>query len=193
MLSGMEKISCYIDETGQDTFGAFFLVAAVVLRGSVNGFEANLRNCERLSLKKLRKWSHTEDEIKRSYLRLARAQCVVSQVVVWYVVFTEGKDYVYRTQAFVGRVLRASAANENLPPLRIVVDGLNDLERRRMRVMLSRSGFRSPDVRGERDEGSAILRLADAMAGCVRDERDGKRYALEALRIYRAMGMIREI
>lgn len=41
---------------------------------------------------------------------------------------------------------------------------------------LRRLGIRTRKVRGVRDEGDCFVRLADAMAGFIRDAREGKPY-----------------
>lgn len=51
----------------------------------------------------------------------------------------------------------------------IIIDGLNDVERNIIRKDLKKYKVRYKVVKGLKDEQSSLLRLADAMAGFLRD------------------------
>jgi hypothetical protein len=59
----------------------------------------------------------------------------------------------------------------------IIIDGLNKKEEDLMRINIRDLGVRYKNIRGMKDEQSVFLRLADAMAGFVRDYLEGQKYA----------------
>jgi len=52
----MQKLYCYVDETGQDTKGRLFLVAVVVLVSDRENLRSKLRKAEQISGKGIKKW-----------------------------------------------------------------------------------------------------------------------------------------
>jgi hypothetical protein len=61
----------------------------------------------------------------------------------------------------------------------VLVDGLRRSEVRRFKAGLVRRGVRPHRVRGLREESDPILRLADAVAGFLRDLTEGLPYACQ--------------
>ncbi|MBI2335052.1 DUF3800 domain-containing protein, partial [Candidatus Daviesbacteria bacterium] len=63
-----KKFYCYVDETGQDTKGKFFLVTVVVKdQQDVNNLQEQLEGIEKLTKKKL-KWSKSSFKTREKYL-----------------------------------------------------------------------------------------------------------------------------
>jgi hypothetical protein len=53
----MEKLFCYIDESGQDTEGAYFIVAVVISdQQAIQGLGRTLEQIEQQTTKGRRKW-----------------------------------------------------------------------------------------------------------------------------------------
>jgi hypothetical protein len=76
----------------------------------------------------------------------------------------------------------------------VVVDGLsNKSEVRRFSHVLRSLHIPVRKVRGMKDESNALIRLADALAGFVRDLIDEEPYAKELDRMLKLDGKIREI
>jgi len=55
----MQNLYCYVDETGQDTHGAFFLVAVVIVEEERVYLQAALEQIEQQSQKGHLKWQKT--------------------------------------------------------------------------------------------------------------------------------------
>lgn len=55
----------------------------------------------------------------------------------------------------------------------IIIDGLSKRVSERIGVALRKAGISVRKIRGERDESSAIIRLADALAGVIRESKEG--------------------
>ena len=51
-----QKLYCYVDETGQDTFGQLFLVSVVITGSERDDLRRQLRKIEKESGKKQKKW-----------------------------------------------------------------------------------------------------------------------------------------
>jgi hypothetical protein len=54
-----QNFYCYVDETGQDTLGQFFIVSVVVTESERDSLTAELDMIERLSGKGKVKWTQT--------------------------------------------------------------------------------------------------------------------------------------
>jgi len=55
----------------------------------------------------------------------------------------------------------------------IIIDGLSTTESDKVKKRLKSKGIRYHKIRGMRDENSPILRLADSLAGLLRDASEG--------------------
>ncbi len=69
MGSTREKLYCYVDETGQDTKGAIFIVAAIISDGEQSVLEKFLLGCEKASGKGIKKWTHTPSQVVPEMLK----------------------------------------------------------------------------------------------------------------------------
>ncbi len=64
----MQKLYCYVDESGQDTEGKLFLVSVVVLDRDRELIQQHLGGVERRSCKGNRKWFHTNEKRRLAYI-----------------------------------------------------------------------------------------------------------------------------
>ncbi|MFN0107213.1 MAG: hypothetical protein ACKVZH_00030 [Blastocatellia bacterium] len=78
-------------------------------------------------------------------------------------------------------------------PATIVVDGLSGQNIDRFKKSLRRRQINTRKVRGVRDESEPLIRLADAVAGFVRDFIEGQPYAAEWYEKAVASGVLREL
>ena len=70
MISGMQHLYCYVDETGQDTKGRIFLVAVVIAEGGARAeLEGQLLAIEEESVKRRTKWQRATFERRLAYLQ----------------------------------------------------------------------------------------------------------------------------
>jgi hypothetical protein len=67
----------------------------------------------------------------------------------------------------------------------IVIDGLTKKDTEKVKKDLRSLKIRYDAIRGMKDEQSAFLRLADCMAGFIRDYREKKPYADELFKLLR--------
>ncbi len=192
MQPAKQKIYCYVDETGQDTQGALFLVAVVVSeQHNKEKLEQELIEIETQSKKRMRKWQKTRRDRKISYV----AMLIESNLLrrnVFYSHYEETKEYFDLTIASVAKAILQKAHQPYIA--RIWVDGLKKTERFIFKAGLRKFKISVDKVRGVKNEqNNALILLADAIAGFVRDCIEGDR---EMRKMYKEMvekGYIKKI
>jgi hypothetical protein len=169
------KLLCFVDETGQDTYGKFFLVFAVLLeQEKKDTLESILEQVERDTGKHKYKWKNTDNKLKEVFLqeivKIDGLKCTL-----FYSIYRDTKKYNYATALTVSKMVNASVSGDYF--VTVVIDGLNKKEADLMRINLRSLGVKYKTIRGMKDEQSIFLRLADALAGFVRDYLEGENYA----------------
>jgi hypothetical protein len=170
----MQRLYCYVDESGQDTRGRLFLVSVVITERSLREeLERRLLEIEQQSGKKATKWQKTSFDRRMAYLNGVLQLSRLSGSL-FYAVYSESREYVSLSAWTVAQAIGIKAIGDYQAT--ILIDGLNDRERQQVRRELQRLRVRYRDVRGVRDEASPFIRLADALAGFLRDHEEGKQY-----------------
>jgi hypothetical protein len=166
-----QKLYCYVDETGQDTQGRLFVVAAVIVASDRESERQLLRQIERASGKGRKKWTKATREQRRSYAgQLVEKSAFKGQLL--FARFEMTSDYlscVFNTIAWA----LAQAAGKDPYLATILIDGLGKAEYHRAGSELRSRGVVMKKVRGLKDETDEFIRLADAVCGLIRDEVDG--------------------
>lgn len=168
----MKKLYCYVDETGQDTQGQLFVVVAVVTV-EPDELRKHLEAAEATSGTGKAKWRRVRKG-KGAYLMAALSSTI--KIRVYYQVFTGLElSYELATVQATANAIDAYRESENVGEYRatIIIDGLHRSLQNRTGKLLRGLGIRTKSVRGERDEASPIIRLADAIAGLVRESYEG--------------------
>jgi len=169
----MQKLYCYVDETGQETTGEIFIVSIVVI-----GEERDelLKLCEQLEIitgKKKDKWGATKHERRMRYLHHILADDRFKGKLR-YSLFRKTREYDASTVEGIARAVLWEKPSKNYTSL-IYVDGLSRTKRHQYAVGLRRYGIHIRKVMGvARDESNALTRLADALAGFVGDALKGR-------------------
>lgn len=162
----MAKRYVYVDETGQDTRGRLFIVAAVVL-SEIDDTCAACEKIEALSGKAISKWGKTRPAIRLTYIREILKTPLLTGALR-FAVFSDTKDYDTLTIETIARAIGKTTVSKL--KTRVYVDALSKAKRREYAQLLRQKGIQTDEVRGiERDESNALIRLADAIAGFVRD------------------------
>lgn len=174
----MRKFSVYVDETGQDTQGKFFLVG-VVITEVADEFGTILNSIEKDSGKHRLKWHKANQNNRENYIR-AVFKKIALMGILYYQVHQDTLDYA---ECVVQTIVEAINHIRAMDYEAIVtIDGLNKVERNKVASALRQKGIRPKKIRGARDETEVLLRLADALCGFVRDSMEGwqeYRYLLE--------------
>lgn len=168
------KLYCFVDETGQDTKGALFLVAVVLkeIDGLV-ALEKRLQEIEQKTGKKQLKWKKTNNQIKELYLE-ELIQVKSLQNSIYYSQYQASKEYSKLTSLTIAKAILARQ-KENYSVI-VIIDGLNDREREIVRQELKKLKIKYRKIRGMKDEQNIFLRLANAMAGFLRDNTEKQAY-----------------
>ena len=165
-----QKLYCYVDETGQDTKGKFFLVAIVVTGQEREMLNSFLELIETVTFKGKNKWKKTALVTRVAYIREIMHSKMFSHKIK-YSVFSGNRDYKEMT------IIATAKAIESVAPIdysaSVFIDGLGKTERFRISAGLRQRHIVVKKVRGVKDESNALIRLADAIAGFVRDYTEG--------------------
>ncbi len=188
----MKQLHLYVDETGQDTKGEFFLVAVVIVERHFR--EQAERFCQQIEVRtgKRTKWTKTKKSIRWSYIEEV-LQAEVEGMSIKIVEFrdTEMKYLNMMAQALY-EVLRQFDEEKTLR-IKIYVDALSKTQAKRIGAELRQrlQNTKQPgriwglSVRGIRTEASsALLRLADALCGFARAVAQKEPHAMALWRKY---------
>jgi hypothetical protein len=174
MSQPTQKIYAFVDESGQETNGALFLVSVVVTDHEYDHINDTLIEIEERSGKRLKKWSKARFEYRLAYIEAVIGQPIFRGLILF--------SCHANSQAYFDLTVEATARaihhkNREAAPATVVVDGLRGRDVNRFKTKLRGSGVNVRKVRGARDESEPIVRLADAVAGFVRDFLEGQTYA----------------
>lgn len=164
----IKKLYCYVDENGQDTEGRLFIVSVVI---SDENRDELLNICEQLeqvSGKRKDKWGRTKHERRMRYISHIFADDRFKGILR-YEVFRSTKDYDTSTITAIISSVKWHEPSGKYTTM-VYVDGLSKTKRQEYGVRLRHMGLAVRKIRGvARDETNALTRLADAIAGFVRD------------------------
>jgi len=163
-----QKLYCYVDESGQDTKGELFLVAVVIVASHRDMLRRKLKEIERSSGKMTKKWTRATTAQRRKYIE---AICFANENELAH---TVSWSQYHDTKAYVDLTILSTAksilSRAKIPyEATVFVDGLARTERHRFAAGLRRLHVKVRKVRGIRDQSDEFIRLADAIAGLVRD------------------------
>lgn len=166
------KIYCYVDESGQDTEGQLFVVSVVIASHEKQILEERLELIEQQTRKHTVKWSRTAKAIRRAYLeRVLSVPELHGRILFAH--YRNSKAYMDLTAQTIVNAISVSKVHDYKAVL--LIDALPIAQAGRMGALLRHMGVTTKKVRGVRDEESnALIRLADAICGLVRDGTEEK-------------------
>ena len=173
----MNNIYCYVDESGQDTQGDFFSVSVIMVNTVQlrDEGERRLLSVERGTGKGIEKWTNTNYVKKENYLR-AITDLIELKNCIFYAIHIDTRDYISSTVDTIVQSIRQYVTDRYR--VMIMIDGLDKKTVRGIAKRLKQEGVVCRKVRGVRDESSAWIRLADAIAGFSRHAYENKPYTL---------------
>lgn len=172
----VQKLYCYVDETGQDTRGESFIVSVVVAQEDREQLVQLVETVEQETGKKATKWHKTAREIKQRFVE----QLVQNQTLrrkIFYSSYRNTSTYQELTVLTIAAAIHVTKRQTNYKAS-IFIDGLQKSEIMVVSAKLRKIGVNTEKVRGVRDESHALIRLADAMAGFIREYEEGREYAV---------------
>ncbi len=187
-----QKLYCYADETGQDTVGDFFLVATTIFDARrQDELRRLLLKFEMASGKGEQKWTRATHSNRIAYIRnVLRNPAFFG--ALYFSLHGETVAYDDLMILSITKAIEAHVASREYAVV-IVIDGLQRAEKMKYAKTLRRFGVKFRKIRGVNDKNDPFIRLADALAGFVRDAKAGD-LALQKL-YERALrkGVIRKI
>ena len=187
--SKKQKLYCYVDETGQDTRGDLFLVCVVITDQAVEQLKKSLEEAENKSGKGSRKWFNTNDRIRRAYVE-ALINISELQGQVTYSIYRNTQEYQHLTALTAAKAILSKAAGPYEAV--VMIDGLRKAEQRAVGSELRRLRIRIRKVRGADDQRDSLIRLADGIAGFIRDAMEGKIVFQQLYESAKSKGIIQE-
>jgi hypothetical protein len=187
----MKKLYAYVDETGQETAGAFFLVAVVVAGENRDALIEWLSSIEQATGKGKTPWHKSRHQARQAYMDRVLNDARLGGSI-FYSVYPGTRSYHDLTLLTIAKALGERSAGQPYK-VTVIIDGLQRSEIRLVSVGLRRIRVPIRKVRGARDESHALVRLADAMAGFLRDAEEGQAEWQARLLRAQMQGIIRKV
>ncbi len=168
----------YIDESGQDTAGVFFVVSAFITGIEREELLKILEKIEVKSKKGILKWRKTSIKKRHEYITQLITLTDLRKKI-FFEIFLDSKKYVALTATAAANALRKYGAKKAV----IYVDGLLKPQvpafQRQIKPSIGRIRVTIRGVR--KDENNAFIRLVDAICGLVRDAYEGDSWSKKAV------------
>jgi hypothetical protein len=193
-----QKLYCYVDETGQDTKGQLFIVVAVVVNDERDRLNSYLEGAEVTSGIGLKKWvrAKRDSESRNQYLRAANKDNFEGRIYYSGYVEAGTAGFEELTVNTIAKAIGAYVAQQKTGfkyKVTVNIDGLKGSEDLRMGTALRRLGIKTKKVHGVRDESEPLIRLADRMAGLVRDAKAGQQSYIAIVGQLETNGVLKEV
>ena len=164
--SKVQKLYCYVDESGQDTKGDWFLVAVIMLGVNRDKIKLKLEKIERQSGKFTTKW-HRSKHLQRTRYFDAIINLKELKYSLYYSIYKN--TILFADLIALTTVKAINSQNLQNCLVQIVIDGLRKNQEKQFSASIRKLGIKTAKVKGARDESDPIIRLADALAGLLRD------------------------
>lgn len=188
----MQKLYCYVDETGQDARSKFFLVSVIIAEDNREEFLKELTRIEKESGKGNVKWISAKDSARAAYIRQVLSNSLFKGKL-HYAVYPRTPDYFAKTVLTIGRAITAYITTEDYRAT-VFIDGLPKSLVSQAGVALRRLHIKIFKVRGvKKEENDALMRLADALCGFIRAAREGRAEYAKLLERAQKQKKIREL
>ena len=182
-ISVMQKLFCYVDETGQDASSEFFLVVAVVNDQDQQDFRDQLTAIEKHAKTGRRKWHKSRSQRRLDYLELILKKNI-GKNNVFFGRYRKPLPYFLPVLETISGAIKEKA--DSPYQAMIIIDGIDRKKAAELTNALRLKGIKLNMVRGKRDETEPALRLADMWAGCIcaalRKDMDAKNIYDHAMR-----------
>ncbi|MDP2951153.1 MAG: DUF3800 domain-containing protein, partial [bacterium] len=161
----IQKLYCYVDETGQDDSSEVFIVVAVVSDKEQGAIRQSLLEIECLAKTGQRKWHKSKPERRINYLRLLLEKRIC-QKEVFFASYKKPLPYFLPLLETIEGAINEKAKGKY--KVIVYIDGMDKKKSREMANALRLRKISLDFVKGKRDESEPLIRLADMWAGCLR-------------------------
>lgn len=186
----MQKIYCYVDETGQDIGSDFFIVVAIASDKQQELLREQLLKIEALSKIGRRKWHKSHPDKKEQYLQLVLEKGI-GKGEIYFGHFKKPLPYFLPILETIEKaILDKTKGNYKVI---VYIDGIDKKKSAELTNALRLRGIKLELIRSARDESEPLIRLADRWAGCIRAAFLNKKTEKEILEKAKSREYLREI
>lgn len=162
----MQKIYCFVDESGQDTLGKFFVVAILAIKDNKDDLDDLITGFEVKTGKNNVKWNKSKHSRRMDFI----SSLFLSKKVkggLFYSLY-QGFEYDYFMILSIAKVI-AKIEKKKDQKLTIYVDGLTKTKVKTYSRELRKLGIKNCKVKGvKKDENNVFIRVVDSVAGFIR-------------------------
>lgn len=173
MSSKKPKIYVYVDETGQDTQGQIFIVICIIIIGVDHKIKTAqlLEKIEKQTNKKA-KWHKSSKKAKLNYLSKLNQ---LPDFKIYVKIFKKEQDYFLNTIKSIIQSIK-SVKYYRKSKFVIIIDGLPKANINSAKKLIRQEKITVDKLKGLKDEQDSFLRLADNMAGLIREIQESHHY-----------------
>ncbi len=161
----LQKIYCYVDETGQDVGSEFFIVVAIINDKDQNSLREDLLKIESQAKIGQRKWHKTQSERNAQYLQLVLEK-EIGKGEVYFGRYKKPIPYFLPMLETLEKAIQDKVKG-NYKAV-VYVDGIDRKKAAELTSALRVRKIKLELVRSARDESEPLIRMADRWAGCIR-------------------------
>jgi hypothetical protein len=187
----MQKLYCYVDESGQDTGGKFFIVSVVVTDHERDQMTEVCEQIEIASGKRRRKWIKADHAKRIEYIqRIFREPDFSGKLNV--ATYQNSKEYLSPTVLTIARAILFRGESDYKAT--ILIGGLPRAHEKWIGNELRHLRISVRKVRGTRtDDNDALIRLADAVCGLVRGAIESSTEMQGLVDLAKSSGLLKEL
>lgn len=186
----MQKLYCYVDETGQDTRSEVFVVVAVVTEKEQAKLRHQLVDAEQASGVGISKWNNASHDRRTKFLQTVLDRRI-AKGDLYYGSYEKPIPYFFPLLDLVARAIKAKAGEQY--KTKVYVDGIDRKKAKELTNALRIEGISLGLVKMRRDESEPLIRIADRWAGCVRAAIEKNQVAKRMLKQAKQDGYLQEI
>ena len=186
----MQKLYCYVDESGQDPKSEFFVVVAVTTEKHLDYIREQLIDIEQQAGTNRKKWHKV-----RHYNRIRYLSLVVERKIAAGEVYVSHHKkpipYFFPMLSILQKAIKEVAQDSYRA--NVYVDGIDRQKAKELTNALRASGISLRMVKSTRDESEPLIRLADMWAGCARSALLRRKDAQDIVKRAKKEGYLREL
>lgn len=168
------------------------MVAVTVFERDIELFETLCKGYEQVTRKRMMKWSKVRLDIGLSFARLVLSDGRFAGKLFYSAHQQQTKlDYDAETISGISTVLKSQYGRKEYSA-EVYVDGISQTKRKAYQTSLRQLKVKVRKVHQARDESYPLIRLADAMAGLVRDATQGQPEAKKLVEQAKKLGTLTE-
>jgi len=186
----MQKLYCYVDETGQDAGSDFFIVVAIIVTDEPEFLRKQLIELEKTIGVGNVKW-HKLSHSKRIEFLFSTLQMQNTSFRIYYGKYKKILPFFLPLIETISKSIK-DVASQDYRAL-VCVDGIDRKKAAELTFELRQQGINLKYVRTARDESEVLIRLADRWAGCLR--LDAKRHpgSTDLVALAKKKGLLKQI